>query len=180
MGALRHLRIVSLRGNAIAEGAIPKGEYLHLHTLNLADNHLPYVPPGLEQCPALQYLHLYRNRIDGPLPDVVGSLTQLVGLNVSRNALTSVQCVARLTQLTFLAASYNKLSGQFPAAIVQLPHLTHLELHHNDLTAIELGEASQDLELVDVSNNRLVSVPVVHPRAITKLVVRDNPCTAEE
>ncbi|KAK4607814.1 hypothetical protein RGQ29_001574 [Quercus rubra] len=83
------------------------------------------------------------NRFIGEMPQIVGRLKSLKGLNFSHNNLTGCipSSVGNLTNLEWLDLSFNKLSGEIPKQLVDLPWLEVLKLSHNQLTGqIPLGK----------------------------------------
>ncbi|KAK4607821.1 hypothetical protein RGQ29_001581 [Quercus rubra] len=76
------------------------------------------------------------NRFIGEMPQIVGRLKSLKGLNFSHNNLTGCipSSVGNLTNLEWLDLSFNKLSGEIPKQLADLPWLEVLELSHNQLT----------------------------------------------
>ncbi|KAK4607817.1 hypothetical protein RGQ29_001577 [Quercus rubra] len=76
------------------------------------------------------------NRFIGEMPQIVGRLKSLKGLNFSHNNLTGCipSSVGNLTNLEWLDLSFNKLSGEIPKQLADLPWLEVLKLSHNQLT----------------------------------------------
>ncbi|XP_020161966.1 receptor like protein 27 [Aegilops tauschii subsp. strangulata] len=78
------------------------------------------------------------NAFDGPIPDSVGKLIALHGLNMSHNALTGAipSKLANLAQLESLDLSQNKLSGMIPQELNMLTYLAVLNLSNNNLSGM--------------------------------------------
>ncbi|XP_048433258.1 receptor-like protein 7 [Pyrus x bretschneideri] len=75
------------------------------------------------------------NKFNGSIPEEVGELKSLHGLNLSSNAFTGTipSSLGNLRQLESLDLSNNKLSGQIPQELVKLNFLSFLNLSINQL-----------------------------------------------
>nr|XP_023915520.1 receptor-like protein Cf-9 homolog [Quercus suber] len=83
------------------------------------------------------------NSFIGEIPQIIGSLNSLKGLNFSHNNLTGYipSSFGNLTNLEWLDLSFNKLDGEIPKKLADLPWLEVLKLSHNQLTGqIPLGK----------------------------------------
>ena len=94
------------------------------------------------------WLNLWENNLRGPLPTVLGRLTNLSYLNLDRNQLTGEipSELGQLTNLQELALAVNQLTGEIPSELGQLTKLSTLNLLANQLTGeipSELGTADQ-------------------------------------
>ncbi|KAM0861345.1 hypothetical protein ACQ4PT_045941 [Festuca glaucescens] len=76
------------------------------------------------------------NSFDGPIPESIGKLVSLHGLNMSYNNFTGQipRQFAKLTQLESLDLSWNQLSGEIPQALTSLTSLGWLNLSYNSLS----------------------------------------------
>jgi len=79
---------------------------------------------------------LYLNQLTGPIPEVIGNLTDLTELYLHDNELTGPipEEICRLNQLLCLYLADNELTGSIPDAIGQLTNLTTLYCGNNQLT----------------------------------------------
>ncbi|MDH0731908.1 NEL-type E3 ubiquitin ligase domain-containing protein [Pseudomonas sichuanensis] len=112
-----------------------------LRELNMSDNNLLGVPPGIAYLPALRRLRLAHNNI--------------------RLDLAAVDTLAGLPTLEHLDLSYNPI-GTLVMHYHQLPQLKVLNLRDCRLTAWpERIELCGFLERADLRNNRIESIPAV-------------------
>ncbi|XP_048328449.1 receptor-like protein 6 [Ziziphus jujuba] len=81
-------------------------------------------------------IDLSNNKFDGEIPQVIGGLKGLNGLNLSNNILSGgiPSSFGNLTELEFLDLSHNKLSGEIPKQLTNLKFLQVFDVSHNLLT----------------------------------------------
>ncbi|KAK2431987.1 receptor protein 9DC3 [Trifolium repens] len=89
-------------------------------------------------------IDLSRNKFDGEIPNVIGELHALIGLNISHNRLTGPipHFIGNLTNLEWLDLSSNMLTSQIPAELTNLNFLAFLDLSNNHLVG-EIPHGSQ-------------------------------------
>jgi len=92
-----------------------------------------------------------RNKFDGVIPDVIGELHDLKGLNLSYNKLTGhiPQSMGNLTNLESLDLSSNMLTGRIPVKLTNLDFLEVLDLSNNHL----VGEIPQGKQFNTFTND---------------------------
>ncbi|GLT83667.1 hypothetical protein SLE2022_019430 [Rubroshorea leprosula] len=80
-------------------------------------------------------IDLSNNRFGGEIPDAIGKLSSLKGLNLSHNNLIGPisQSLGNLTNLEWLDLSSNELVGEIPDELVSLTQLSRLNLSNNHL-----------------------------------------------
>ena len=107
-------------------------------TLNLRFNKLSGpIPDSLGSLTDLTYLNLYANSLSGPIPDSLGNLTNLTSLNLGHNIKLSGEipdALGNLTNLRHLELETSNLSGEIPASLGNLTNLTNLDLWQNQLS----------------------------------------------
>lgn len=107
-------------------------------SLNLSFNQLQEIPRFVYLETDTQELILSHNRIRSPLSSDIGTLSQLVILNLSDNQLTEIpDALTDLTQLQVLDLSHNNIST-LPPAIHNFSELKLLRLTGNPIQAAEL------------------------------------------
>ncbi|XP_054817689.1 receptor-like protein 9DC3 [Prosopis cineraria] len=80
-------------------------------------------------------MDLSNNRLDGEIPEAIGELHALIGLNLSHNRITGSipKSMGNLTSLEWLDLSSNKLVGDIPQELTNLNFLSILNLSQNQL-----------------------------------------------
>ena len=114
------------------------------------------IPPELGSLANLVSLNLFHNDLGGGIPAELASLSNLQSLDLSYNGLTGEipPELGSLANLVSLNLSHNQLSGGIPAELRSLTNLHHVGLAHNQLSGCipeELRDvASNDLEDLDL------------------------------
>ncbi|KAJ8442038.1 hypothetical protein Cgig2_007876 [Carnegiea gigantea] len=94
-------------------------------------------------------IDISNNKLEGPIPDGVSNLTDLVFLNLSQNRLNGsiTPKISQLTSLQFLDLSNNQLGGEIPTSLSKVSSLEILDLSNNNLSGrIPLGTQLQGFE----------------------------------
>ena len=118
-------------------------------------------------------LNLEDNNLRGPLPTVLGRLTNLESLSLGTNQLTGEISseLGQLTKLKSLDLAFNQLTGEFPSDLGQLTKLEYLSLGWNQLTGnipSELGQLAK-LEYLSLGSNHLTGEIPSELGQLTKL-----------
>ena len=111
---------------------------------------------------SVEYLDLSNARFGkSGIPDSLWTMTQLKGLKLRKNKLTSLSPrIGALTQLQYLDLSQNKLTA-LPESLGNLIHLDTLRLNRNELYALP-NTANQWKALIylDLWSNHIDDLPV--------------------
>jgi len=96
-------------------------------------------------------IDLSRNKFEGDIPDAIGELDAVTGLNLSHNRLTGLipQSIGKLTNLESFDLSSNMLTGMIPAELTNLNSLEVLDLSNNHL----VGEIPQGKQFNTFTND---------------------------
>jgi Ca2+-binding RTX toxin-like protein len=113
----------------------------HVLALALANNRLSGpLPPTLGSLSRLVVLSLYDNQLNGGIPQQLGSLSALQTLDLYGNQLSDTipPTLGNLASLQTLRLYNNQLRGEIPAQLANLnPHLITLDLSYNMLSATD-------------------------------------------
>ncbi|XP_047060858.1 receptor like protein 27-like [Lolium rigidum] len=121
-------------GNALVIGKnIPGDNYYH-ESLTFKGIDLTFT----KILSTFKMIDFSNNAFDGPIPESIGKLIALHGLNVSHNCFTGgiPSKLGELAQLESLDLSRNKFSGLIPQELATLTYLAVLNLSYNDLTGM--------------------------------------------
>ncbi|XP_054909902.1 leucine-rich repeat-containing protein 69 [Poeciliopsis prolifica] len=145
----------------------------HLTELNLGNNALREIPIAISYLGSLRKLYLYRNKIDVVSPDAIGSLRDLVVLNLNHNKIKRLPPeIGRLKKLQLLSMIDNKLE-ELPGEIGCLKKLSELNLTFNNLSRLPRQlYFCMNLVQLYAARNRLINLPE-GITALTKLRVLD-------
>ncbi|KAI4096651.1 MAG: hypothetical protein LQ344_000791 [Seirophora lacunosa] len=176
-------RITSLRELHLAENGFsgplpPFSGCSQLEILDLHGNTFTSLPDELSNCSKLRRIDVSANRISS-IPSL--SLPHLASLNVSRNQLDIDTLTTNLAapKLAVLDISMCRI-GMLPNLLrSKFPDLTTLTAHDNSISAIDDVEAFRGLEVLDLKNNDLRSLPAeLCLLGLKKLTVGGNPMRA--
>ncbi|KAL7234952.1 hypothetical protein ACSBR1_018427 [Camellia fascicularis] len=133
----------------MVDGGNAQSSYNHLHYEFLMANHFFYQDTVIVTIKGRQLelvkistaftsIDFSNNCFQGEIPDTIGDLKYLYGLNLSHNALTGQipSSLGNLTQLESLDLSWNKLSGSIPVQLASLTFLSFLNLSYNQLVGM--------------------------------------------
>eukprot|EP00903_Cladosiphon_okamuranus_P017025 g15690.t1 len=118
------------------------------------------IPEALGTLSNLTELKLFGNKLSGPIPDVLGALTNLTRLTLSNNHQLVgpfPDALGALTNLRHLGLCKNKLKGPVPEVLAALINLVDLDLGNNQLTGPipEALGALTNLSWLSLGNNQL-------------------------
>lgn len=92
--------------------------------------------PELGKLDALEYLQMFKNKLQGTIPTEIGNLKKLKSLQLYDNNLTGPipTSIGNLKSLIFLRLENNQLSGPIPIKeIMSIPTLDIVDLSKNKL-----------------------------------------------
>ncbi|EEC79778.1 hypothetical protein OsI_21189 [Oryza sativa Indica Group] len=123
LGALRGLRVLSLRSNRLF-GDVPGDLFSlpDLRSLFLQGNLFSgSVPPDVAKLTALQHLALSHNNLTGAIPFALNGLANLRSLRLDGNHFSGSLPSLTLPLLEDFNVSYNQLNGSIPASLARFP-----------------------------------------------------------
>ncbi|GJP58598.1 hypothetical protein CLOP_g747 [Closterium sp. NIES-67] len=143
------------------------------------------IPAGLVNLVSLEYINLWGNRLNGPIPNGIGNLTRMVTLYLPSNSLIGSipDSITKLTRLESLDLWSNHLTGSIPAGIGNLVSLTHMYLSTNYLSGplpVSISRLTNLGSLHVDANNLTGTIPASLGRlqALRDLYSSDNKGTA--
>ncbi|RDX66876.1 LRR receptor-like serine/threonine-protein kinase GSO1, partial [Mucuna pruriens] len=130
-----------------------------LELLQLSNNSFTGLFPDIAKFTSLKNFYVNSNKLNGTLPESLGTLPHLSSFDISFNNLSGpLPDFSGLPSLQILSLSHNKINGIFPESIGNLSNLKILDLSSNSLN----GTVSEyqlsnlyDLQTLDVSHNSL-------------------------
>ncbi|XP_076957009.1 putative inactive receptor kinase At2g26730 isoform X1 [Bidens hawaiensis] len=123
LGTLSHLRILSLRSNALT-GGLPSdiSNLVSLRNVYLQNNNFSgEFPPSLVKITSLERLDLSGNKFSGEIPDSVNNLTKLTKLLLQNNMFSGEFQSFNLSSLTEFNVANNNLNGSIPIMLSKFP-----------------------------------------------------------
>lgn len=91
------------------------------------------IPSFISNCETLESLVLSKNNFTGSL-DILGSLTNLIRIDVSDNQLEGdIDVILNFPMIGYIKLDNNKLTGIIPNEIDQLTNLKYMFLYNNKL-----------------------------------------------
>uniref|UniRef100_J3MA97 Protein kinase domain-containing protein n=1 Tax=Oryza brachyantha TaxID=4533 RepID=J3MA97_ORYBR len=123
LGALRGLRVLSLRANRLF-GDVPGDLFSlpELRALFLQGNLFSgALPPDVAKLTALEHLALSHNNLSGAIPFALNGLAGLHSLRLDGNRFSGSLPSLTLPLLEFFNVSYNQLNGSIPTSLSRFP-----------------------------------------------------------
>lgn len=176
----KRMRVLDLSNNFLEDIHPGIGELVHLRELNLRNNRIKRLTQ-IEILSRLFKLHLDSNDMTY-LPIEIGQLVHLNHLSVTNNYLETIpKEIGKLTLLKFLDLGSNCLTS-VPSTIEQLTGLKELILNDNQITTFPISmKGLHEITFLDLSHNRLREVPegictctTVHLSSNSKIDLRYN------
>ncbi|EQC42109.1 hypothetical protein SDRG_00950 [Saprolegnia diclina VS20] len=113
----------------------------------------------LSYCKALVTLDLSDNKLSRLPGSSLRHCTQLKALVLTKNAITSLDWLPSMPQLTSLIVSQNRIGEISEKALGKVKNLVKISISHNKLKALPDMAALADLSELRISNNRLTALP---------------------
>ncbi|XP_021901519.1 probable leucine-rich repeat receptor-like protein kinase At5g49770 isoform X2 [Carica papaya] len=159
LGLIQTIEVLRLDRNALT-GKVPLNlnNLTNINELNLAHNNLTGRLPDLAQMSTLNYVDLSNNSFD-PSDAPVWFST--------------------LPSLTTLVIEYGSLEGTLPQKLFSFPQIQQVRLKNNAFNGtLNLGDSiGQQLQLVDLQDNRISSVTLSSEYTDTLILVGNPVCT---
>ncbi|XP_057507785.1 cuscuta receptor 1-like [Actinidia eriantha] len=137
IGNMNDARMIAMSKNHF-QGSFPI-EFCTLNNLeflDLSENNLSGSIPSCFNPPFLQHVHLYNNRLGGPMTRAFYNNSHLKTLDLRENHFTGrlPTWISSLPSLSFLLLKANNFQGNIPSQLCQLNQLTILDLSRNNLS----------------------------------------------
>ncbi|XP_052488940.1 receptor-like protein 13 isoform X1 [Gossypium raimondii] len=137
-GNASNLALVSMADNQL-EGSIPRAICslnLKLQFLDLSMNSLSGTLPSCFKPVSVKEVHLFKNKLQGALPNAFHDSSSLVTLDLSYNHLKGniPNWVSNLYELSYLLLRRNHFEGAIPIQLCKLDRLSLIDLSQNNLS----------------------------------------------
>lgn len=153
------ITLLNLNNNSLAN--IPPGikNYTNLRLLHLQNNKLKYLPKEIGELNSLVTLILTNNALT-KLPYTIANLKSLEALNLAGNSLSDIpHTICNMTRLKQLHLGNNEIK-YLPEGIGHLDSMTHLIASHNKIESLPSSMGNlKNLQILDISNNRISRLP---------------------
>ncbi|ONK55650.1 uncharacterized protein A4U43_UnF440 [Asparagus officinalis] len=136
-GSECHIISLSIKGENLS-GVLP-WQFIrlkHLQQLDLSRNVINGTVPSEWSNLTLIGLHLMGNRLSGPFPEALTSITTLKNLSIEGNRFSGPipAGIGKLVNLEALSLSANEFSGKLPSALSKLTNLIDLRISSNNFS----------------------------------------------
>ncbi|KAK8972896.1 hypothetical protein V6N11_057402 [Hibiscus sabdariffa] len=137
-GNTSSLEQIAMADNRL-EGSIPRAFCnlnLRLQFLDLSMNNISGTLPSCFKPSGIEEVHLFRNMLQGPLPNAFRDSSLLVTLDLSYNHFSGniPNWISNLSQLSYLLLKRNHFQGEIPIQLCLLAHLSMIDLSQNNLS----------------------------------------------
>ncbi|TYG66134.1 hypothetical protein ES288_D06G243200v1 [Gossypium darwinii] len=137
-GSASNLEQVAMADNQL-EGSIPRAICslnLKLQFLDLSMNSLSGTLPSCFKPVLVREVHLFKNKLQGALPNAFHDSSWLVTLDLSYNHLKGniPNWVSNLSELSYLLLRRNHFEGEIPIQLCKLDRLSLIDLSQNNLS----------------------------------------------
>eukprot|EP00117_Sycon_ciliatum_P008130 scpid66676/ scgid10968/ Leucine-rich repeat-containing protein 58 len=149
----------------------------HLTTIDLRGNSLHTLPDDFPQCSSLEEVNLGENALEA-FPIALFSMPNLKKVYLASNKITKLPSeIKKMTSLEVLFLGDNRLSA-LPDEIAELANLGSLTVSHNQLTSVPLAVCEMhNLVSLQLHNNRLETLPpaLLQMVSLHEISLRNNP-----
>ncbi|XP_010250308.1 PREDICTED: probable leucine-rich repeat receptor-like protein kinase At1g35710 isoform X2 [Nelumbo nucifera] len=136
LGNLSDLQVLIMANNHF-KGPIP-AEFCALGKLTFVDLSMNNLNGLIPSCfpKSLEYVHLQKNELEGPIREAFSNSTGLVTLDISDNMLNGSlpRWIGNLSSLGVLLLKGNRLEGNIPIQLCHLDKINIMDLSHNNLS----------------------------------------------
>ncbi|GFY93141.1 leucine-rich repeat protein kinase family protein [Actinidia rufa] len=185
IGDLQKLSILHFNKNQLS-GTIPSklfsSDMVLIHVLFDGNQIRGEIPDTLGLVKTLEVLNLAHNNLFGPLPNLAG-MNSLSYVDLSNNSFQSSEAptwFSNLQSLTTLVIEFGSLQGALPQKLFSLPQIQQVKLRSNAFNdTLNMGNSiSQELQLVDLQNNRISTVTLGSGYKNTLILIGNPVCTS--
>ncbi|KAK4381982.1 Leucine-rich repeat protein 1 [Sesamum angolense] len=121
-----------------------------------------HLVPELGKLEHLQYLELYKNKIQGSIPVELGNLKSLISLDLYNNNISGriPPSLGNLKSLVFLRLNDNQLNGPIPKSLASISTLKVVDVSNNNLCGpIPTTGSFEHIPLNNFENNPRLEGP---------------------
>ncbi|CAD6221410.1 unnamed protein product [Miscanthus lutarioriparius] len=132
---LKSMALTDANASLILQRILPNAGTAYAYKYSAAVTYKGHDTTFAKILKTLVFIDFSNNAFHGNIPEAIGELHLLHGLNISHNSLTGPipPQLGHLIQLEALDLSFNELSGEIPQEIASLDFLTTLNLSNNKL-----------------------------------------------
>lgn len=180
LGGVCHIESIFLKGQDLA-GILPPSltKLPFIKNIDLTRNYLRGTIPPEWESTKLEYLSVTVNRLSGPIPKYLGSITTLRYMSLEHNLFSgSVPAeLGKLVNLENLILNANYLTGQLPLELYKLSKLRELRLNSNNFSGklpnFQSWKQLQQLEIVAGGFEGPIPSSISVLSNLTELVISD-------
>eukprot|EP01084_Bolivina_argentea_P292084 502056_1 len=160
MCSLEKMILIGLNGNKFS-GTFPNcvGNLNNLRDLIMSENNISgTIPHDICNASSITKINLGKMKLNGTIPTCISQMKNLIELILLDNYLISTipTEICKLTSLKLLVLSNNILTGSIPSCIWStLINLEQIHLSNNSLTEIEIKHYPPNIQVIEISDNKL-------------------------
>lgn len=147
----------------------------NLHRLNLMKNNIRgTVPESFSELKKLEFLDVSENRMTSQLPRNLPSTLEEVWFENNSFTGQIPNDFDRFKNLRFIDMSNNQFTGTIPMYFTEMTRLNSLVLAGNKLTGSIPDFHSEEMDVLDFSDNKLTGLPNILPPDLSELKLGSN------